>query len=147
MKRCSKCKVNKPVSDFGKDKYNVDGKCSRCKECRNSISRDHTKTPEHIQWRKLHEINNYDRISKQKRDYQILHKEEISEYKRQWRIDNQDRYLAYTRTYNFETRHKYNYNRNLTYWRNKHPTIVDDTILPYESIDDIFKGFPEHTLC
>ena len=33
MKICSKCLKDKPLDDFRNDKYNKDGKTTRCKEC------------------------------------------------------------------------------------------------------------------
>lgn len=34
MKRCSKCKVEKPLEEFGKDKHAFDGKAYQCRACR-----------------------------------------------------------------------------------------------------------------
>lgn len=34
MKECSKCHRVIPVSEFSRDKYNKDGFCSQCKDCR-----------------------------------------------------------------------------------------------------------------
>lgn len=39
MKNCKICNVAKPLSDFGKDKRNKDGKQGKCYECRNEIRR------------------------------------------------------------------------------------------------------------
>ena len=38
-KICTKCKVEKPVSDFHKDKHQLDGFHSYCKSCRSAINR------------------------------------------------------------------------------------------------------------
>jgi len=35
MKKCTRCKIEKNLSEFSKDKYNPDGLTYRCKECRN----------------------------------------------------------------------------------------------------------------
>lgn len=35
MKKCTKCKIEKELSEFAKDKYNPDGLTYRCKKCRN----------------------------------------------------------------------------------------------------------------
>lgn len=39
VKLCSQCKKEKPVSDFGKDKYRKDGLSYRCKECAKKSSK------------------------------------------------------------------------------------------------------------
>lgn len=36
-KRCTKCKKNRPVSMFYKDKRKKDGYCSECKQCHNTL--------------------------------------------------------------------------------------------------------------
>ena len=47
MKKCTKCKVEKDLSEFAKDKYNPDGLTYRCKECRNVHYNDfYKKNPE-----------------------------------------------------------------------------------------------------
>ena len=33
MKTCTKCKIEKPLKDFGNEKRVKDGKQARCKEC------------------------------------------------------------------------------------------------------------------
>lgn len=46
MKTCSTCKVEKPLEEFGKDKYNNDGYTYNCKVCRradNKAWRDNNK--------------------------------------------------------------------------------------------------------
>ena len=34
LKKCSKCKEDKPLDDFGLDKKNIDGRRNPCKQCR-----------------------------------------------------------------------------------------------------------------
>lgn len=43
MKICSECKIEKNFHCFGKDKYNKDGYCYACKECRNAQLREYNK--------------------------------------------------------------------------------------------------------
>jgi hypothetical protein len=33
MKKCSKCKVTKPLTDFVRDRTRLDGRVSWCKQC------------------------------------------------------------------------------------------------------------------
>jgi hypothetical protein len=45
-KRCSKCKLHKPLSEYGKDKNSKDGLYHYCKTCRNALRRQ-AYTPRH----------------------------------------------------------------------------------------------------
>ena len=40
MKRCSKCKVEKPRSEFGKDKRRPDGLYPQCRECKSAAHKE-----------------------------------------------------------------------------------------------------------
>ena len=46
MKTCSKCKIEKPESDFCKEKRKKDGLCSQCKICKNKTTRKYRATSE-----------------------------------------------------------------------------------------------------
>lgn len=46
MKTCNKCKIEKPKSEFGKQKDAKDSLKARCKECRNKQEREINSTPE-----------------------------------------------------------------------------------------------------
>jgi ERCC4-type nuclease len=43
MKKCTKCKIEKPVSDYGVDKSTKDGYRYSCKECYNSQQREYAR--------------------------------------------------------------------------------------------------------
>lgn len=64
MKICSKCKINKPFLEYGKDKRTLSGKKSACREC--------------------------DRISSNK--YYSVNKQKCIEKTNKWRIKNPDKY-------------------------------------------------------
>ena len=57
LKKCSKCKKNKSLSDFTKDKSRKDGLCNTCKLCRN------------IRQKKYYEINRSKRLKYEKNRY------------------------------------------------------------------------------
>lgn len=44
MKCCSKCKQEKPITEFHKDKYRPDGFTTQCKECRLKKKYEYDKT-------------------------------------------------------------------------------------------------------
>ena len=45
-KRCSKCKEEKPVGEFGKDRNSKDGLCYVCRECAAKRAREYYAKPE-----------------------------------------------------------------------------------------------------
>jgi hypothetical protein len=47
-KICSKCGIEKELSEFGKDKHNIDGLSYKCKECKN----EYQNTPSAKEYRK-----------------------------------------------------------------------------------------------
>jgi 5-methylcytosine-specific restriction endonuclease McrA len=51
-KTCSRCKTDKPVSDFGKDNNRQDGLYPYCKQCKNKAGRDSYQKPEVLQHKK-----------------------------------------------------------------------------------------------
>lgn len=51
MKRCGKCKEQKPITDFHKDKNRADGYQNQCKVCKNAILKN---------WRSPQRVNNVD---------------------------------------------------------------------------------------
>lgn len=69
IKICCKCKQEKEVSHFGKDKLRKDGLRPDCKECRAKETKEYR-------------IKYKDRKSKQDKDYYIKNKDKISEYKK-----------------------------------------------------------------
>ena len=71
VKRCTKCGIEKPLSEFPKNKNRPDGRNYWCKEC----ARNHRN--QHAEERKAYA-----------RKYRKEHAEELSEYNKQWRADN-----------------------------------------------------------
>ena len=43
MKTCTRCKTEKPISEFYADNRRKDGKLSRCKTCKNEMLRQYRK--------------------------------------------------------------------------------------------------------
>lgn len=81
-KRCPKCKIEKPVDAFSKDKAQRDGFQVHCKPCRKVIMKG---------WRE----SNPDRQKQSDRKYRETHREARREYNRQWRQKNQDYWRSY----------------------------------------------------
>lgn len=84
MKKCSKCKKEKPYSEYYRDDRKLDGFYSCCKECHSRYQKL-PKYKEHNRiWHKSHPVD----ISKKrgyKRRYRTTHKEEYNEYNRKYK--------------------------------------------------------------
>ena len=72
-KICSKCKIEKNLNEFGKDKNTKDGLRYICKECANGYSKKHYK-------------NNLEYYEERNKKWQ----KENPEYNKKWREDNPD---------------------------------------------------------
>jgi hypothetical protein len=87
MKACSKCKVEKELLDFNKDKTKKDGLTSSCKECKRKVD------------------NKYSKNNKEKRkDYTDSKKEEKKAYDKKYREDNKERRKELSKRYLLKNR-------------------------------------------
>jgi hypothetical protein len=68
MKRCSKCKEWKEISEFGSNKSKKDGLATECKICANINSLRYSHSPHGSKMRKLYEQR--DNVKKRKADYE-----------------------------------------------------------------------------
>ncbi len=71
MKKCSKCKIDKPLTEFRKDKRGKNGLSARCKICRNKQDKD---------WR----INNPEKKRLSDKRWYQNNKEKSKEYAKEW---------------------------------------------------------------
>ena len=86
MKTCTKCKVEKELTDFGRLKQSKSGYRSECKIC---VKEYRIKNSEHIvEYRKQYAINNKENI----RLYKLRNKEKLRDQDKQYRLNNKDRY-------------------------------------------------------
>ncbi len=94
MKKCNKCKIKKPLTEFSKDKTRNDNLCYRCKTCSSKAvnkwcenNKERKKAVDKI-WKK----NNPDKLHEaQRRDYLKGGKERRIKYSKQWRKDNPEK--------------------------------------------------------
>lgn len=71
MKICSKCKKNKNLSLFGKDKYSIDGLSYACKSCKNKIAKNRIKKKDIFICKSCGEEKKVDYYSNKKRKTQF----------------------------------------------------------------------------
>ena len=104
MKTCTKCKEEKPFSEFHKDKNKKDGLVSWCKICRNEYCKsDYKKNKERYKEsnRKYYQ-KNIEKLREYSRKYRQENKETIRERQRKWRQENKEKVREQNRKYNEE---------------------------------------------
>ena len=108
MKRCNKCKEDKELDQFSKNKNNTDGHHNQCKSCRkeyNLKNTDKTKVYDqkykglnkdrHKDYDKQYYLSNKPEILEYQKLYKINHKEEIDQYN----IETREKHIEYIRNW------------------------------------------------
>lgn len=93
-KSCSKCGLERDISEFHKSKGGVFGVRGECKECNRVRARLH------------HEKNREKRI-KAKKEYREANREKLAESSRNWRENNRDHVLNYAKGQKIKHRARY----------------------------------------
>jgi hypothetical protein len=121
MKKCSKCKIEKPLSEFHKDKQKKDGFSPQCKNCRNKSSKSYKEN----NLLKVKEISNKSSKKYYEKNKEIIKKNSKEyysnnlEYFQNHRDNNKTSILEYAKRYynNNKEEHK-----KRTYsWRENNP--------------------------
>jgi hypothetical protein len=125
-KTCTKCGVEKPFSEFNKDKRNNKDKCnkktglrSQCKICQKQYRQNNKEKITEIarQWQqnnkeKVAEYhrrycqNNKEKVAEQKRKYQQNNKEKVAEYHRRYCQNNKEKVAEQKRKYQQKNKEK-----------------------------------------
>lgn len=82
MKTCCKCKAEKPIADFHKNRTAKDGLQSACISCRRAICAEYVdKNREKVNsWARKYATKNHSKVLKSKRDWAEKNKGHIKEY-------------------------------------------------------------------
>jgi hypothetical protein len=115
-KICSKCKVEKPVSEFykRKDRKNGFGYCIPC--CNKANSKYYFNNIEKVhKHKKEYRHTNRDKIKEKVSQYYFSHKEKMDKINRQYNIDNKEKMDAWKKEYRIKNKEKWNEYGNL--WR------------------------------
>jgi len=118
-KICNKCRIEKDVEFFNKNKATKDGYRHECKDCRrinnskykekikesNKIFRENNKeyykkyyeeNKEAIDlYKKEYKESNSDKLKESATEYRLANKDKINEYKREYRKNNKEKYKEY----------------------------------------------------
>jgi hypothetical protein len=118
MKRCSKCKDEKDVNLFSKNKSTKDGLRNRCKDC------DKEDASQRKEYYKNYCISKKESILVSRKKYYEKNKERINEYQHNWRKKNSTR-IKENRVRNEKLNpEKYKQKRKESYIRNKENIII-----------------------
>jgi hypothetical protein len=95
MKTCTKCKIEKELTEFSKEKKSKDNLKWSCKKCLNN---------ENKQWK----INNKEKIKEYSKEYYEENKEKIKNYSEEWRINNKEKLKEHSKEYYEKNKDKIN---------------------------------------
>ena len=113
MKTCTKCKAEKELGEFSKDKTTKDGYKYICKSCYSKYRKENkTKINEQ---NAIYILNNPEKRKETLKKYYIKNKEEILQYKKQWHLDNPE----YRKKYYIYNKEEINKNNKKYYVDNK----------------------------
>lgn len=84
MKRCSKCKQFKELSEFHKQSRSIDGLKSACKYCRNKSNKEYTMSEKGKAAKKKYYADNKENILVYRKKYGIEHREKILKTRRKY---------------------------------------------------------------
>lgn len=91
MKVCTKCKIEKPLSEFHNCKSKPDGKFSACKECRNSYNKAKAKEIGHdVLYRRALESRGAEIYKEKSRECYLKNKDAAVARVAEWRKKNPD---------------------------------------------------------
>ena len=92
MKQCSKCKVEKPFTEFHKHpkaKYQ-----SQCKQCQKDFIKEYLKTPKGIAYRKKYREENKELFAKAAKKWVKNNKEKAHQFVYNWAKNNIEQYVG-----------------------------------------------------
>jgi hypothetical protein len=108
MKKCSKCKEEKPFEEFYRDKSTKDGRKSFCKECskryyennKEKVREQHKRWRDNnkekiIEYQKQYRDNNKEKERERHKRYYENNKEKILEWKKQYYENNKEKIMEY----------------------------------------------------
>ena len=104
MKKCTKCGIEKPLSEFHKKKAYKDGHRSVCKSCRKKEgARYYQENKEKIaEYNARYRLENKEKIAL----YHQENKDKIAEHKARWRQKNKEKIAEYGARYYLENKEK-----------------------------------------
>ena len=107
-KVCSKCKIEKPLTEYHKSKKTKTGVRSFCKKCRNAYEAEYRENnPEKVKAsRKKYRENNREKVRASQKRYEENNPEKIKAYRKEYVEKNREKRKAYLKKYREESPEK-----------------------------------------
>lgn len=108
MKKCTKCGIEKPFSEFHKNKNRKDGHTSACRACRNqkqALYRQQNKD-KNAEYASRYRQQNKDKFAEYASRYRQKNKDKISERRARYRQENKDKIAEYLSRYRQQNKEK-----------------------------------------
>ena len=101
VKICTKCKIEKELSEFIKDKTYKDGLKRQCKSCGNEYNKEYRQANKEKlkEYRKEYRKSNKEYYKEYHKEYRQANKEELKERSKEHRQDNKEYYKEYRKEY------------------------------------------------
>lgn len=107
MKVCTKCKIEKPLSEFHNCKSKPDGKFSACKECRNSYNKAKAKEIGHAELYRRAVERDPEYYKQRSADYYKANRDKIKARTRAWSEANRERKIENSKRHYSENKETY----------------------------------------
>lgn len=98
MKTCTKCKIEKPLTEFTKKSSSKDGLRQNCKSCVSEYRKENEGRI--AKYMRDYYLSNFDRIKACQAQYNLNNSDRIAETKRQYNARNKSRISEHKRQYN-----------------------------------------------
>jgi len=121
MKKCNKCKEEKSLDDFNKDKSRIDGYAYACKKCSNKFVKDYYE-------------NNIETVKEKRKEYELKTKKERQEYYKQYRENNKEIIKEKAKYYNRKN------------WIENKEKIKENRKIHQQNNPDLYKAYWENFL-
>ena len=136
MKKCSKCKEEKPLEEFSKCKRTKDGRRSDCKECQKQYHENNREKilerkkqyrennrEKNKEWKRKNHENKREKEKERRKQYHDNNKEKVLEQQKQYRENNKEKIIERKKQY-YENNKEKERERNKQYYENNKEKIL-----------------------
>jgi len=97
MKKCNKCKIEKLLIEFHKDKTSKDGHSRKCKDCRKNYNKVNKKRKK--EYDSIYRLIHQDKLNVYQKEYYSENKDKINKKHKEYREDNSEKICEKNKEY------------------------------------------------